>query len=334
MSTKTPRNNVYDFLKFIGLSAIILAHVNPPSIIMMVRSFDVPLMVFMSALLARFSYEKKNGIDRQPIKYVISRAKRLVFPTWIFLTLYFLTLFIITRKVERIGFYIASYDLTQYGFGYVWIILIYLYVSILVPVFHKCSFSLRCIAIVVLIYCIYELSYCFQIGIQNKIVETTFYYIIPYGTVAFIGYNYPSIKSKKRCTIFALSSILFVFLFIYYWIINGEPQLVKIAKYPPRIYYLSYGIMCSFAFLMLCEKFPKKWFGNSFFTYVSSHSMWIYLWHILWLVIYEKLGLPYIWYIKYLVVYLGAIITVLITNKFLDIIEKHITFPSFKYLRG
>ena len=334
MSNPTPRNSIYDFLKFVGLSSIVLAHVNPPSIMMMVRSFDVPLMVFLSALLARLSYEKKSATDRLPVKYVISRTKRLVFPTWIFLTVYFVIFFIITRKAKDISYYIASYGLTRYGFGYVWIILIYLYVSILVPVFHKCPFSIKSIAIVGIIYFIYELGYHFQIGIQNKIIETSFYYIIPYGTVAFIGYHYPAIKTKNRNAVLVLSCICFIALFVYYWTANGIPQFVRIAKYPPRIYYLSYGMMCSFALLMLCEKFPKKWFGCSFFKYISSHSMWIYLWHILWLDVYEKLGLPSIWYVRYLIVYIGAIITVQTVNKCLDIIEKHIHFSPFRYLRG
>ena len=47
-----------DFLKIIGLSCIILAHVNPPAWIMMLRSFDVPLMVIISSILAELSYSK------------------------------------------------------------------------------------------------------------------------------------------------------------------------------------------------------------------------------------------------------------------------------------
>ena len=41
-----------DFLKLLGLFCIILAHVNPPAIIMQIRNFDVPLMVILSGFLA------------------------------------------------------------------------------------------------------------------------------------------------------------------------------------------------------------------------------------------------------------------------------------------
>ena len=47
-----------DFLKFIGLTGIILAHVGSPSWLMMLRSFDVPLMVILSSMLGKKSFEK------------------------------------------------------------------------------------------------------------------------------------------------------------------------------------------------------------------------------------------------------------------------------------
>lgn len=44
-----PQRDLYiDFLRFIGISLIILAHVEAPSGITQFRSFDVPLMVFSS----------------------------------------------------------------------------------------------------------------------------------------------------------------------------------------------------------------------------------------------------------------------------------------------
>lgn len=41
-----------DFLKMLGLLCIMLAHVNPPQIIMQLRNFDVPFMVILSGMLA------------------------------------------------------------------------------------------------------------------------------------------------------------------------------------------------------------------------------------------------------------------------------------------
>lgn len=75
-----------DFLKVIGILGIIFSHVEPPGIIIMARSFDVPLMVLISAILAKQSFEKTN---RNAISYIIERVKRLVIPTWIFFDILF-----------------------------------------------------------------------------------------------------------------------------------------------------------------------------------------------------------------------------------------------------
>ena len=62
--------------------------------------------------------------------------------------------------------------------------------------------------------------------------------------------------------------------------------------------------------------------------------MWLYLWHILALGLYEKLHLPENWILKFLVVFAISIIIVLIVNKILDLIEKKKKFAVLIYLRG
>ncbi len=42
------RNVVVDLMRFLGIALIILAHVEPPNIIFQARTFDVPMMVFVS----------------------------------------------------------------------------------------------------------------------------------------------------------------------------------------------------------------------------------------------------------------------------------------------
>lgn len=62
-STKIKRIDYIDFLKFIGLTGIIIAHVGAPDWAIMLRSFDVPFMVILSALLGEKSLQKhyENG---------------------------------------------------------------------------------------------------------------------------------------------------------------------------------------------------------------------------------------------------------------------------------
>ena len=253
----TSRINYIDFLKFIGLTGIIIAHVDSPRWAIMLRSFDVPLMVIISSILANRSYSKSR-LSTSVIQYYISRIKRLVIPTWIFLLFYFLFCFVATGQRESLIYYISSFCLTNYGIGCVWIILIYLYSAMLIPLFDKLKLYMKSIIIVMISYCVYEIAYYYRIGLDVRFVkyfvDVTFYYIIPYGVLAYLGYNYFNLTNRYKLIIILVSFATFACLAIYYWGETGTFQIVQIAKYPPRLYYMSYGIGCSFALLLICEK--------------------------------------------------------------------------------
>lgn len=338
LDTSIKRIGYIDLLKFIRLTGIILAHVGSPGWIMMVRSFDVPLMVILSSMLANKSFAKYKTTNNSISKYYISRIKRLVIPTWIFLFIYFILAFLVGHKAESLIYYIASFSLTRYGIGYVWIILIYLYSAIMIPMFAKIKFSYKSNIIICILYVLYEIAYYYKIGLGgsffSKIIETTIYYIIPYGVLTYLGYNYNSITKKAKIGIAITSLLIFVILAVYYYLVSGKPELVQIAKYPPRLYFISYGIACSFVLLLLCENVKIMVSGSFLFSFISSHSMWIYLWHILVIAIYEKFKLPELWYIKFLLVYAGAIVIVVLVNRVIDLFEKKHIISLFKYLKG
>ena len=322
-----------DFLKFISLTGIILAHVGSPNWVMMARSFDVPLMVILSAMLAVNSYRKYEGKKHGLIRYYWGRVKRLVLPTWIFLLFFFFLFFLVTKKPFALNYYTASFCLTSYGIGYVWVILMYLYSALLVPLYAKTGFSFKTSLCLLLVYLLYEIAHFYSIGTANKLIDTTFYYLVPYGGVlSYFGYHYHQMKHKNLAA--ALSFLIFAALGAYYWHKFGSPQLVQIAKYPPRCYYLSYGIAISLLLLILCERNTLKIYRNPLIVFISKHSMWIYLWHILLLYVYSFVNLPEIWYIKLILVYSCSIGMVIFVNKVLDLIEKRHRFSLFKYLRG
>lgn len=76
-------------LKFIGLCAVILCHVNPPPQVYNLRNFDVTMLVFASGM--GFAAGGRDYLEspRLYLSYVWKRIKRLVLPTWLFLLVYF-----------------------------------------------------------------------------------------------------------------------------------------------------------------------------------------------------------------------------------------------------
>ena len=320
------RLNYIDFLKFIGLTGIIIAHVNCPNWLLMLRNFDVPLMVIISAYLGARSINKYDN----NLKYYISRLKRLIIPTYIFLILFFIYKFIISNELMESKYYIDSFLLTRYGIGFVWIILIYLYSSLLLPLFKKIGYNYKTIIVLLIIYLLYELCCHYEVGMSNKIIETTFYYIIPYGILTYIGFNIDNIKNSKKILLIILNIIIFISLGLYLYNTCGSFQNVQVAKYPARLYYLSYGLLCSLLLFIVCSKFNFK---NKIITFISKHSLWIYLWHIFYLDLYDYLKLYNKWYIKFIIVYLISIITIYLINKLLDLIDKNHKYNFLNYLR-
>lgn len=329
------RLDYIDFLKVVGLTGIIIAHVGSPRWVHMLRNFDVPLLVIISSLLAEKSYKKYEGNGLKSAgQYFLSRFQRLVLPTWIFLTLYFLLSAFHDRSLQNLEYYFCSYCMTRYGISYVWIILIYLYSALLIPFFCKLKFSLWSVVFIAVIYLSYETACFFQIGTANKVFETTFYYIIPYGLLTYMGYNYYKMPPKIHYWIMIVSFTVFVLLAGYYWIKTGSLQSVQIAKYPPTSYYLSYGVLWSFSLLLFCEKFSFKLYTHPLIKYISIHSLWIYLWHILVLYYYDMSPLPQTWFLKLILVFSFALLLVFAVNTVLDLLEKKRTIRVFKYLRG
>jgi fucose 4-O-acetylase-like acetyltransferase len=57
---KKQRVKSVDFLRFLGLSLIILAHVTPQGLVFQIRNFDVPLMVFISGVSFALAEKKEH----------------------------------------------------------------------------------------------------------------------------------------------------------------------------------------------------------------------------------------------------------------------------------
>ena len=323
-----------DFLKFLGLLLVILAHVKPPTAVLLIRCFDVPLLVILSGILASRSLERgsstKSIINTQ---YYIKRFKRLVLPTWMMLVLVFSYLAAV-GCVYSVKYYLFSFCLTINGIAYVWIVLVFLYCAIVSP-FIKQFLPNRLFWIVMaLVYCIYEIGYHYQLGTDNFIIRNTIYYIIPYAFLTALGMAFTTMKKRTRMIVFIGSLLVFVICAIYYNQTLGGLQNPSIAKYPPRVYFLSYSVAVSFLLLMLCEGKDNRFFKSRPVEFVSSHSLWIYLWHIFYLTLDNQMDLVHNWILRYCLVLILSIITVWLQNLVLDKLEPVFKWTAPKYLRG
>ena len=316
------RNITIDILKTLGIILVILAHTNPPTFIFQLRNFDVVLLVILSGSLAIKSYNKSKNFK----KYFEKRILRLAIPVIVMLSAFFgggRVLCTILNKEFPFSFkkLIFSFFLLDV-IGYVWIIRVYILCALSIPIIEKIKKSLSTkeyYLFIISLYILYEILYYF-IGNNNLFLKYIVYYIIPYGFLcSFIGIELNRWNNK---TILIISMILII--------IFGITATIKIsnlntfvttneAKYPARLYYLSYAIGMS----LLCYYFVdrknifniKRIFNNSKIVFISGHTMWIYLWHIIYIFIINFIKLNLFWLFEFLIILLMSIFTTYLQSK-------------------
>lgn len=316
-----------DFLRFVGLSLIVLAHVSPPIWLQQIRSFDVPLMVFISGLTCSFKIIKNKKL------FYFNRAKRLLLPVWFFLIFIFTLLlplqyfglipsFLTTEKI------LESFLLLD-GIGYVWIIRVFLLMMLITPFLYKTtklgnfSFLLILMGFLSLQEC---LVYVFdRIGFESFFFNNYILYFVGYLPVFLLGYRMRTSVGLKNPFFLSFLIIFFVSLlgYLYYY---GEYIPITAFKYPPRLYYLIYGILVSMLIWLLRSHIVVY---SRLFDFIGRNTIWIYLWHIPF-VMFSNYFFDN-WFFKYILVYVGAVCVFYIQYKILNYLN--ISFLN-KYFQG
>jgi len=291
------RNIDIDILRTLGMILIIFAHANPPGVLFQLRNFDVILLMILSGINSVESYKNSNGY----YSYIKKRLIRIVIPVWIFLFFFFL----ITKLMEiqfTINDIIESFLLLD-GIGYVWIFKVYILIAVITPfliyIYRKYSF-LQNIFFALVIYIVYEFMHTY-IGNNYFIISNYLYYLLAYSICVIIGINVKRINDKNILTLAIFFLIIFITIMFYFYITKLEIISTQLYKYPPKIYYLSYGIgMSLLSYYMISRKnllTIKEKLDISVIKFISSHTMWIYLWHIVFIYLFAEIGFH--WIIKF-----------------------------------
>lgn len=200
-----------DYLRFVGLTLIILAHVQPPEVLFNVRCFDVCLMLFVSGL----AYAGHSADFS--LRFLAKRALRLVVPVYLFLACYFLMVALL--KCVGIDFgvraehVVGSYLLTE-GIGYVWIIRVFLLVALLTPFLLKIDQSVgspyMLVALLLAVMLLSELLMSHKVGYDILLVREYLYYAIGYSVLFVLGLRFKRCTRNAACGIFTILLLLFV----------------------------------------------------------------------------------------------------------------------------
>lgn len=286
------RNTNLDLIRFIGVLLIMIAHSNPPDWLFQLRNFGTPFLILGSALTYAYIYKDRAIINKTFFK---KRLKRLVLPLWIFLSFFFLFFEIISPLTDKSTPFRSQQIKDSYymynGIGFVWIFKVYIILALITPISLKISKSTlsnkKYFTSIIITYLVYEIGMqlFFDLIPTRKIEFITQYFliIIPYSVIYLYGLRLHLIKRKDLYINILISLFIFISLAISKYNINNEFVPTQEYKYPPTLYYLSYAFFCMNLIYLLITRstISTNLKTKQIITWLSTYSLWIYLWHIL-----------------------------------------------------
>lgn len=302
------RNNYIDFLRFIGLSLIILAHVHAPNIIHQIRCFDVPLMLFVSGL----AYSNKE-VNASWKRFYLPRIKKLLIPVYMFV-LVDLAAYVFTNRTLSTGTIIRTLFLCEDGaVGYIWIFRVFILIMLVTPLLCKINRTLSYKQFWVLMLSLYALQWLIVWLMRfitteplMSIYRETLPYLVGYAIPFLLGLRLRQTNKKQEnaflITIIIVSiTVLCLFYIQYHTIIEPTTYF----KYPPRSYYIIYGLLASAALWKLRHTLNPL-ANSKLVLFIGRNTIWIYLWHIVFVTIANHLFEN--WLLKYILTYLFALL--------------------------
>lgn len=154
-------------------------------------------------------------------------------------------------------------------------------------------------------------------------LEQVIPYTAGYSALAILGLRLQHLNQREICTVLAISlTAILIFMGINDMTFNPQAY-----KYPPQSLYLLYGVFAS-TLLWTLKPLIHKVTDNRVFRYLSRHSMWIYLWHIIpvyaltpWM---EVEGL---WFGRYAIVLTVAVVLNILYQIFLNLLPPRLSKP-------
>jgi peptidoglycan/LPS O-acetylase OafA/YrhL len=280
-----------DLLRLLGILLIIVAHSNPPGWLFQLRNFDVPLLIIASAMTYRAVYENKK-IDI--FLFYKKRVSRLILPVWIFLSAFFLFTYVVNKlNGQAFAFslkdVIESYFLIN-GIGFVWIFKVFLIFAIVTPfslyLYKKYLSIRRYYFSLALCYFGYEVFLNLTRDFINKsdvvsyLFNNVFFIVIPYVLVYLYGFRLRDIKVRYILFLQVVLFSIFIILGLYHYKVSGGIISTQHYKYPATIYYLSYAVFMANNAFILFRNVKLPIFVEKGVVWLSSNSLWFYLWHI------------------------------------------------------
>lgn len=209
------------------------------------------------------------------------------------------------------------------GFGYVWVIRVFLIIAILSPLYvyltkNSSSYSIAIIVLFLLLFSL--LLSIFPYEKHGKLLSHVFddvlFPAISYGAVFILGYNYFLFNTKQKIFVFSLFLLVFCLYLMLNYLMFGVVNGPQSYKYPPTLYYIAYSIVVMLVLYHAVNLFMLRRNVWPIILIISSNTIWIYLWHIPVVEYFYRYNNETNFFLKYLVVFFVST-SIALTQRFL-----------------
>jgi len=230
------------------------------------------------------------------------RFIKLTIPPWTFLTIFFGIAFAYSASRGKPFPFsrddvINSYALRS-GVGYVWIFRVYLVIALLTPclLWAKARLEQRktCFQLLAVAYVVYELlAAALRLGVQDPVIvdllDETVLTLLPYAILFAYGLMLGEMDTGAVAATALVSMLVFAGMAMAKRFTAGHFVATQAYKYPPTLYYLSYAFAWINMLVLLARSRLLARVPTRPLTWLSSHVLWIYLWHILGIFMWDML---------------------------------------------
>lgn len=226
-----------------------------------------------------------------------------------FLTLLFAAAFVIKYdKILDLKTMITSYALIS-GIGYVWVIRVFLIVSLLAPILGVFNTRIRSNLIFIMalmfIQVIFDVSFSSLKNLNPSIfhlLSITILDVLPFSLVFLFGMRMSTFNHREQSRLTFLFCLIFIGYARFFYTTEHVFVSTQDYKNPPASYYLSYALFVSMLLCLFKEQVIKIFqLISGVVHHLSMNSIWTYLWHIPLV-----FALHINWLAKFIVVYVIA----------------------------
>ncbi len=312
----TKRNSFIDFLRGIAILAMILIHTTVffysdiiAATLWNWGQLAVPIFLFCASYLF---IKKDMQQEIRLLPYFKKRIVRLLIPYYIFLLFFIPLVFILTPEKVSLRYIFESIILIG-GVDINWLVLLFLMLAILFPFFQWAQkkgiffwgfFSLSLASTILFLFWIPPASY-------------KLFLWMPWSLIFFFAYWFHAHEKQKKQLVAAMM-ILFGIAFLTYIsnLLLGHSTLFRDNKYPPNLFYLSFGMLGILLLSFFAEPLTKNSLVRKSIHFFSIFSYDIYFIHYGILTIFVAFlpQLHWPWWILLLTVLILSVLMQLVLN--------------------